>query len=497
MYKPVFFEGNSDEKSNVNMFDPNLYLLNINTITGDKINFLVTELVQFNVYFVCLTEIGVKSDVIETINIPNYKLASYYCRPSLKCGGVGIWARSDLNCDEIDIKHFCTEKDIELSAVSCKIDQKMYIIVNCYRSPSGNVSVFFENISNVLELIYKPNVTLMVCGDFNFDPTNNRNNFNTLSNIVSTYNLKPVVEWSTRITETSSTIIDQIFTNGVDHTTCVIDNYFSDHRTILYQFLAANEIEEQVTYFRSFSESNISNFENGLWSENWDPLYKINDLNEAFQYLYCTFMYHFQNNFPCRRHNSRGDSKKWVNDVIKKSSAELKDLFILSRSFQNLLPLYQRKKHEHRELVQKTKKKFFQDRITNTSNQVKEAWKVISEIGNKKVETTHLKIKNGSDIVEEPNLIASLFNDFFIQASLDLKHKINVAPLEFRVTHFNNNKTFFLKPYCEQELLNLLLVKLKNKRSSGPDEIPCFIIKRVWKYLINCLLLYENANLWL
>ncbi|VEN41813.1 unnamed protein product [Callosobruchus maculatus] len=147
------------------------------------------------------------------------------------------------------------------------------------------------------------------------------------------------------------------------------------------------------------------------------------------------------------RYNLRGDCKKWVNEVIKKSSAELKDLFILSRCFQNLLPLYQRKKHEHRELVQKTKKKFFQNRITNTNNQVKEAWKVISEIGNKKVETTHLKIKNGSDIVEEPNLIASLLNDFCIQASLDLKHKINIAPLEFRV----------------------------------------------WKYLINCLLLYKNT----
>lgn len=66
------------------------------------------------------------------------------------------------------------------------------------------------------------------------------------------------------------------------------------------------------------------------------------------------------------------------------------------------------------------------------------------------------------------------------------------------VADCNKNKnvhhSFYLRPFLEQELLCLLNKKLKCKQSSGPDEIPGFVIKNVLHLIIEPLAFLINLS---
>lgn len=107
MHQPFFTVGQQEESSERLNFDPNILLLNVNTISVDKINNLKLDICGYNnLNILCLTEIGIKPDFINKVYIEGYKLTSSYCRPSIKCGGVGIWAKDDIDIKEINLKNF-------------------------------------------------------------------------------------------------------------------------------------------------------------------------------------------------------------------------------------------------------------------------------------------------------------------------------------------------------------------------------------------------------
>ena len=69
-------------------------------------------------------------------------------------------------------------------------------------------------------------------GDFNINLLKNdiRNIKDNFTNMFHSYNYFPLINTPTRVTETSSTLIDNIFSNHLtDHTNGVICSDLSDH----------------------------------------------------------------------------------------------------------------------------------------------------------------------------------------------------------------------------------------------------------------------------
>lgn len=245
--------------------DPNLVLLNINTINVDKVNILLTEIWNYkNLKFLCLVEIGVKEDNLKNLNMTGFSLKSFYCRPNKHCGGVAIWARDGIIVKPLDLSSFCIEQHFEVCAISYVYNKRDNLLLNCYRSPSGDINVFFNKISEILNYLYKPHINLIICGDFNFDLYKNIN-FKSMCYIMSCFNCCPVVSWPTRVTNNSCTLIDQIFINFNNSGTCyVLDNEISDHRIVFLELdifsdknISANKFEIR----RSYNEINMLNFE--------------------------------------------------------------------------------------------------------------------------------------------------------------------------------------------------------------------------------------------
>jgi exonuclease III len=85
------------------------------------------------------------------------------------------------------------------------------ILLRVYRSPSGNLQEFIKQFKIILKFLYKPKLEIILCGDFNVNFLDNSSNVHQVISLLQTYNLRHVGDFPTRITEESSTDIDNIF----------------------------------------------------------------------------------------------------------------------------------------------------------------------------------------------------------------------------------------------------------------------------------------------
>nr|CAH7726507.1 unnamed protein product [Callosobruchus chinensis] len=417
-----------------------------------------------DLYFLCLVEIGVKSNSVDNFYIEGYYLATFYCRSHKHCGGVAIWVKSSIISEPVNLNHFCIEQIFEVCALSVSFGQNKYIILNCYRSPSADVDIFMDRLTDVLQFLYKPYINIIVCGDFNLDSLKNATHI-SLYNLLSCYHCRPLVGWPTRVTATTSTIIDQVFINfDSNGCCCVLDNNISDHRTILIELdLNITTNNNKTSFNRSFSGENIKTFRHYLEAEDWLQVFSSSDFQQAFQSFYSSLLYYFEISFPKRRRFVKPDKKNWINNDVIKSSIYLKDLFVMKNNYPELVPAYEQAKRKHSDLVKSTKKGFYRERIMSSSDNTKYLWKVVSEITHKNTSKGICSITVDNKTIKDPNEIAKAFNNFFVAAPLDLIREIKKScnPLSNTGIYWNE-KTLFLKPYTEDELLNLINRKFKN-----------------------------------
>lgn len=348
----------------------------------EKIDFITTEYIVNNksLKFLCLTEIWYDSKKFKTFD--NFNLCSYFVRKNFIRGGVGIWCQTNIQVKSLNLNQFCIEKDIEICGITFTSKTKMkHLILACYRSPAGNFQSFCEKIADTLDFTVKTNVNVILAGDFNLDPERDSSEIKILNNILSSYNIKNIIDKPTR----GKYILDHIY---VDRFLSfkVIDNCISDHRTLLFKSIDPENLnkEKRIIFKRNFNDTNIETFCNDIKYENWDEVYNEPDADQCFNTFYKTFMLYFDKHFPLKKYTLKEYNKTWVNTTIRNSSKNLKELFKLKKNNLDLNENYKIAKKTHFNLIRETKRQFFQNKIMKSTNISKCSWKIINEISNKK-----------------------------------------------------------------------------------------------------------------
>ena len=122
-------------------------------------------------------------------------------------------------------------------------------------------------------------------------------------------------------------------------------------------------------------------------------------------------MSYFNKHSPLKKCYLKSSNKEWVNEDIKNSSRNLKILFEQKKDNQKMTEAYRETKRKHFNLIKTTKKKYYQNRIMNSSNYSRTAWKVTKEITKKENDTQkNLIIKVENKIEEDQEKIVNLFN---------------------------------------------------------------------------------------
>lgn len=463
--------------------------MNIQSINNEKINDLAIDISKLDkLRFICLTETWFNDNSALNYIIPGFYLSTFYKRNVCKGGGVAIWVKEGTNVLPLDTQKFGCDKHFEICGIQYEnIFKERLNILTIYRSPSADLQTFYDKLYEILDSLFHPNVKILVCGDFNIDAYSDNPDYNILTNILSEYNLCNKVLWPTRVTKSTVTTLDHVYTNFNSGISCAVDNIVSDHRTVLFD---STLIDPKVTngvssFSRSFNEQSIQQFVNDIFLENWSELYSITDIDNAFKYFHEVIMYYYNMHFPLRKHSKNTNCKSWVNDSIRSSSRQLKDLYILFKNLPEYKEEYLKAKKQHRILVDTTKKLFYQNKILNSGNSTKSLWKVVSGLTKDNCKMSNLSINVDGSVTSNPYVIANSFNTFFKSVPEQIVSQLSSQDESVVNVDANiNPNDFFLYPFTEEEFYELMKLKLKNKYSSGPDEIQCFLLRRILNVIV-------------
>ena len=151
---------------------------------------------------------------IKLYSIPGYNLVSNH-RLDKRGGGVALYIPAGM---EFQIRHDLNvmSDQLETLFVESFVPGKKNVIFGViYRPPQSNLDQVVNELQTILLNPLFLNKTIFLMGDFNTNLLQCEENFHTdaFFNIMLSFSLMPLIIKPTRVTETSSTLIDNIFCN--------------------------------------------------------------------------------------------------------------------------------------------------------------------------------------------------------------------------------------------------------------------------------------------
>lgn len=433
---------------------------------------------------VCLTETWLTSDEVSKLKIDGYKVATSYCRRNMKGGGVMILVKEDLQYEEkslgdIEIK----EQMFEAVSVNIIIN-KITINVSCiYRSPGANNSVYLESLEKLLLIINKVKGPKFICSDFNYNFLDKNKQSLEIVELLSSYGMMQCFFGYSRVQGNTATLIDNIFSNVSTEELInkTLENELSDHNAQLVKFFVRDISSPTKITKRLFSIQNINFFRHLLSQESWNDVYHEPNKEHKFQIFLRIFSTLFDMAFPVTTFTlkNRKKHKPWLTAAIIEESRLLKELHRIYKISNDLevKARYNLLKKRHQHNITLSKKTYYDNKILMADNKSRAAWKVINQNINinKKTNSIPKIIKNGKDeFLTQPDQ-ANAFNRYFIDSVEEITTNVNSNDCG-KTLKYNNSKTMFLNPVTISEMSEII-TSISNKKSSGPDEIPCCLLK--------------------
>jgi len=267
-----------------------------------KTDEFLIPLPEISLQALCLSEHHLGIDEINKINFSPYTPRAQYCRQYYNKGGVAIFVNNNIQSNIIDLEQFSKEQDLEVCALRISLLQKSLIIICIYRSPTGNFKYFINQLEAIINKIYKAETYIIVCEDFNINHLETNNRHNQLQSLLASFNLFGTVTFPTRITNNTSTLIDNIYINisSCNYKVSPLSNGLSDHDAQIMEILNLYYVNPKKHHklTRKMDNNTMLNFTTSLSYENWDEVFLEEEVNLIFNNFMNTYLRIFNASFP-------------------------------------------------------------------------------------------------------------------------------------------------------------------------------------------------------
>ena len=175
-------------------------------------------------------------------------------------GGVLFYVKEGVKFEVIDMN---VSKHIESLWIKVKLSSDYIVVGIMYRPPSANVC-YYNAILDQLDYVHAQFDKVILMGDLNYNYDFNVSlSSNPLHNIETMYDMKQLVTKPTRVTLTTSTLLDIILSNvpQLHIKTDVYETSMSDHY-LVYSLLQDkhNVYEEREITFRNYKNLDVNGF---------------------------------------------------------------------------------------------------------------------------------------------------------------------------------------------------------------------------------------------
>lgn len=443
----------------------------------DAINMFLSE--HSDCICLAITEHWKSTSQLQLHGINDFKLVSSFCREEGQHGGVAVFCRNSVKCKaRKNLNELSVCSEFECAASELFVNNQNIVIVSVYRPPNGSIELFLDKLEQLLTTIFAENKLTFIAGDFNIELKDNNKHLADISMLLNSFSFSITINEYTRITHNTKSCIDNIFTNyEYEYQTNILHSFISDHTAQKITF-SLNLVEESKhTYRRFFSEHNKNNFILKLQEQTWNELYQFeeHEINKQWNYFMNIFLIIFNESFPLTYYANRKNKKFNIitNPKIKECKTQLDILLVLSKSDKKYTESYNLAKKKYNNLLAKERSETYENRIKMSDNKNKCMWSIHDEITGK-------KHKNEIQVTGCPAKIAEDYNNYLLNIVPDLLDEAEL--IQFNCNIEQNRQSMFVKPINEHELIELS-ERLKNKYTSGEDEIPNSIIKLCIKFI--------------
>ena len=242
--------------------------------------------------FIGLTEVfQIEQDQHFTLN--GYHQLEYNTRPSLDDahGGVALFINENLNYIKRDDLSIFIPHEMETIFVEIQYKRSKPIIVGViYRPntlPRADLDMFISNLLEIQSKISNENKTSYLMGDYNINLLNfgTHTKTNEFIDDVISQGFLPYILKPTRVTDTSATSIDHIYSNHTytNHDSGIIVTDLADHFGVFHiTYDATNKTESTYIYVRQLKDSNINEFKNILTQADFADVLNNEDTDDAY-----------------------------------------------------------------------------------------------------------------------------------------------------------------------------------------------------------------------
>ena len=468
------------------------------TVGHLNINSLPNKVLDLNVFFkdtcTChvfgITESRLNSNVSdETLFIPNYTIIR---RDATKFGHTGIAVyihdamkhvmkqRGDLESDLVESLWF--ESNISKSSI---------LIGFVYRNPASD-SIWYDDFITMMEKIENTEngKDILLLGDFN---VNFLKNNPTWDATISLFNLHQIIQAPTRVTNSTKSLIDHIYTNSPDrikHST-VHQTSMSDHFTVQctldYKISRIHTNTQSIITYRSFKHFNHIHFCNDLDSCAFNEIYQTDDPDEAFSSFNKVFCAVYNKHAPIKKKRVKTLSMPpWLNPEIK-AAISRRDKFKKQKNYSDFK---QQRKHV-KFLIRQAKKNYFNSIVTSGTKNVSLIWTAINSLNNK---SFHQK-SSTTDLFTPKE-----FNDHFLSIADKLTRDLNQHRKEYvcsdKLKNYCSSKLKFYETFSIPEMtifeVGKYISSIGQKTTQGHDGISNKILLLSLPYIVHHLTYMYN-----
>lgn len=409
---------------------------------------------------------------------------SYFTPSNSAKGGTGIFVKN--NIDSIERPDLSIRKDdYESTWIEIKNTKSKNIVSGCiYRHPRHNLADFAEYMENTLKILSKEGKDVYISGDFNIDllKLEKVDSYNNFYNLLVSFGYLPQIVDPTRVTDSSATIIDHIYTNCMEYSQnsgnilMSISEHYSQFISVKRKKL---DLKNVNIFRRDYSQFNTQSFRDDISIQAWDN--NLTDVNEQFTDFYWRLESCVDRHAPVKklsRKEMKLDSKPWITPKIIRMIKYRNTLFNRKKrqpNNENIKKLFTLFRNKVNNELKKSKKIYYKKYFEECQNNIKKTWDGIKSIINPKNSSSKIsQLKIGERIFNTPLGMATEFNNFFVNVGPNTERDIphtppdKISPEKF--LRNRNQLNFIVAHISTEEVLDI--IKSLNNKATGPSSIP-------------------------
>ena len=280
-----------------------------------KINEIKIMLSESKLDILSITETHLDGEIsTEELAITGFK-AVRLDREDREGGSCMIYYSENLHMYERDD----LKADIEAIWIDITVMSQKLLLGYIYRPPDDYT--FYDKFYNILENTVKNRKNVVILGDFNSDLIAKGYEGRRLLRILGSHDLHNVIKEPTRVTETTSTLLDLLITTDTSKITAsgTFDPGLSDH-CLIYGIIKLTRSRTSPKYInaKNYKRVNVDRLKHDFSTAPWSAIEAFEDVDDvawAWETLYKDII---SEHIPQRRVKIRSDNLPWMNSNIRK-----------------------------------------------------------------------------------------------------------------------------------------------------------------------------------